>query len=305
MMFRSVGRLLLELLSRARFPVTMLVAFATSIWSATLASGELDTTDAARDPVSVSFLTYNTHGLPAWIARDDPEARFPILLAKAERFDVVLLQEDFAYQSLVDRHHRHAELVRGNGPQRRWPGFFQGAGLTLLTNLELVDAALRAPYQSCHGWLTAASDCFGNKGFLMQRLRLPNGAEIDAWNTHLEADPGEPDHAVRRQQLELLAGAIEEHSAERPVVIGGDFNLHWDHERDRAMLERWMTRLGLTLGAMTPAESWDKRLDYLFFRSAPDRTLELRDGGLLCDFIGPLGAPLSDHPAIFATFDVR
>ncbi len=304
MILRAVVRRSLDSLSRRRFALAVLAGFATTSASAVPASGGPDAAETRRDPVPISFLTYNTHGLPAWIARDEPEARFPILLAKAERFDVVLLQEDFAHQALVDERHRHAALVRGNGPSRRWPGF-AGSGLTLLTHLEMLEDPVRTPYESCHGWLTAASDCFGNKGFLMQRLRLSNGAEIDVWNTHLEADPGEPDHDVRRQQLELLAGAIESHSAGRPVVIGGDFNLHWDSERDRALLERWMARLGLTLGSMTPAESWDKRLDYLLFRSAPDTTLELRDGGLLCDFIGPLGAPLSDHPAIFATFDVR
>lgn len=259
---------------------------------------------STRAPVEVSFLSYNTHGLPAWIARDNPEVRFPILLAKAERFDVVLLQEDFAYQKIVDERHHQAALVRGNGPWGEWPGL-AGAGLTLLTNLETLGPPVRAPYESCHGWLTAANDCFGNKGFLMQRVALSNGAEIDVWNTHLEADVGDLDSAVRGEQLERLAGAIESHSAGRPVVVGGDFNLHWDDARDRALLERWIARVGLTLGAMTPAGSWDKRIDYLFFRNGPQATLTRRDGGLLCDFIGPLGEPLSDHPAIFATFAVR
>ncbi len=257
-----------------------------------------------REPARLSVLTYNTHGLPAWIARDDPEARIPILLSKAERFDVVLLQEDFAHQELVDRHHRHRSLVRGIGPRRSWP-LLAGSGLTLLTNLTMHGSPVLGAYESCHGWLTAASDCFGNKGFLMQRLTLSNGASVDVWNTHLEADRGEADHAVRQQQLERLASAIESHSAARAVVVGGDFNLHWDDERDRVLLERWIARLRLRLGAMAPAGSWDKRIDYLFFRNGPEATLEPRDGGLHCDFIGPLGQPLSDHPAVFATFEVR
>lgn len=257
-----------------------------------------------REPVAVSFLTYNTHGLPAWIARDDPAARFPRLLEKAERFDVVLLQEDFAHQELVDARHRHTALVRGNGPRLRWPGF-EGSGLTLLTHLEVVEDAVQAPYESCHGWLTAASDCFGNKGFLMQRLGLPNGAEIDVWNTHLEAGDGEPDRAIRREQLELLAHAIESHSDGRALVVGGDFNLDWNDDRDRELLEACLARLGLELAAMTPAGTWHSRLDYLFFRTGTSTDVARTDGGMLCDFIGPRGAPLSDHPAIFATFDVR
>jgi endonuclease/exonuclease/phosphatase family metal-dependent hydrolase len=284
--------------------VAALVGLAAIAATATQASIEFEQADAQRAPAAFSVLTYNIHGLPAWIARDDPEARIPRLLEKAERFDVVLLQEDFAYQDVVDGSHRHETLVRGNGPRMRGPGF-GGSGLTLLTNLKLLEAAVSAPYESCHGWLSAASDCFGNKGFSMQRVALPGGAEIDIWNTHLEAGAGEPDHAVRREQLERLADAIESHSAGRSVDIGGDFNLNWDHERDRGMLVSWSERLGLALAVATPAETWGARLDYLFFRTGPDTILELADSGMVCDFVGPRGTPLSDHPALFATFDVR
>lgn len=283
---------------------TALVGLAAIAATATHASSALEPADAQRAAVAVSVLTYNIHGLPAWIARDDPEARIPRLLEKSKRFDVVLLQEDFSYQELVDGTHRHQTLVRGNGPRMRWPGF-AGSGLTLLTNLKILEAAVSTPFESCHGWLSAASDCFGNKGFLMQRLALPGGAEIDLWNTHLEAGGGEPDHAVRGQQLELLAYAIETHSAGRSVIVGGDFNLNWDRERDRGLLESWSARLGLELAVATPVETWGARLDYLFFRTGPDTVLTLADSGMACDFIGPRGTPLSDHPALFATFDVR
>lgn len=291
---------------RVRWPFARAAVLALAIGAVgtTDASGRLDPTETPRQEISVSFLTYNTHGLPAWIARDDPAARFPRLLEKAERFDVVLLQEDFAHQELVDEEHRHAALVRGNGPRLRWPGF-GGSGLTLLTHLEIVEDAVRTPYESCHGWLGAASDCLGNKGFLMQRLALPNGAAMDVWNTHLEAGGGEPDHAIRREQLELLAHAIESHSDGRAIVVGGDFNFDWNDERDRGILEAWLTRLGLALAAMTPAGTWGSRLDYLFFRAGAGVQVVRTDGGMLCDFIGLRGEPLSDHPAIFATFDVR
>ena len=290
--------------SRGLTAALAMLAFALGATRTIQASSPPDGMDAGREPVSVSFLTYNTHGLPAWIARDDPAARFPRLLEKAERFDVVLLQEDFAHQELVDARHRHGVLVRGNGPRRRWPGF-EGSGLTLLTHLEVVEDAVRNAYESCHGWLTAASDCFGHKGYLLQRLVLPNGAEIDVWNTHLEAGGGEPDHAIRREQMEVLAGAIESHSDGRAVVVGGDFNLDWNDDRDRELLEDWLARLGLERAAMTPAGTWGSRLDYLFYRAGPAVELVRTNGGMLCDFIGPRGEPLSDHPAIFATFDAR
>lgn len=251
---------------------------------------------------TLSVLTYNTHGLPSWIAGDDPPARYPVLLEKAARFDVVLLQEDFAHQPLVDAGKRHAGLVRGNGPRGGWP-LLQGAGLTLLTHLVALAPPLLAPYEVCYGWLSAANDCLGHKGWLMQRLRLAGGVALDVWNTHLDAGPGEGDQAAREAQLERLAAALAEHSVGRAVVAGGDFNLDWDTPAERALLERFLARTGLAIAAMTPDGVWRSRLDYLLFRPAPELPLAVREAGMAREFVDAAGTPLSDHPAIFAVFE--
>jgi endonuclease/exonuclease/phosphatase family metal-dependent hydrolase len=259
---------------------------------------------AAGEPASLSVLTYNTHGLPSWIAGDDPPARYPLLLEKAARFDVVLLQEDFAHQPIVDTSRRHPLRVRGNGPWRDLP-LLQGAGLTLLAHLAALASPVLAPYEICHGWLSAANDCLGHKGFLMQRLRLAGGAAVDVWNTHLDAGPGDGDQGARERQLERLAAAIAEHSAARAVIAGGDFNLDWDEPRERALLERFLARTGLAIAALAPEGAWRSRLDYLLYRPAAGTALAVREAGMAHDFVDAAGAPLSDHPAIFAVFEVR
>jgi endonuclease/exonuclease/phosphatase family metal-dependent hydrolase len=258
---------------------------------------------AHGESVSLSVLTYNTHGLPGWLAGDDPPARYPLLLEKAARFDVVLLQEDFAHQPIVDAEKHHPLLVRGNGAWRDWP-LFQGAGLTLLAHLAALASPVLAPYELCHGWLSAANDCLGHKGFLMQRLRLAGGAAIDVWNTHLDAGSGAGDQAARAAQLERLAEAIARHSHGRAVIAGGDFNLDWDEPHERALLERFLARAGLAIAALAPAGAWRSRLDYLLYRPAPGAALAVRESGMAHDFVAPGGAPLSDHPAIFAVFEV-
>lgn len=256
-----------------------------------------------RAPVTLSVLTYNTHGLPSWIAGDDPPARYPLLLEKAARFDVVLLQEDFAHQPIVDARKRHPLLVRGNGAWRGWP-LFQGAGLTLLAHLAALASPVLAPYELCHGWLSAASDCFGHKGFLMQRLRLAGGGALDVWNTHLDAGGADGDQAARAAQLDRLAAAIERHSRERALIAGGDFNLDWDEPHERALLERFLARTGLAIAARTPEGAWDSRLDYLLFRPGAGAALAVREAGMAEDFRDAAGAPLSDHPAIYAVFEI-
>lgn len=274
----------------------LVLALALAAASAPAARGE-------SGPATLSVLTYNTHGLPGWIAGDDPPARYPLLLEKAARFDVVLLQEDFAHQAIVDAEKRHPALVRGNGARRDLP-LFQGSGLTLLTRLAAAASPVLAPYLVCHGWLSGANDCLGSKGFLMQRLALADGAAVDVWNTHLDAGAGPEDQAAREAQLDRLAAAIERESAGRAVVAGGDFNLDWDAPHERALLERFRARLGLALAAMTPEGAWRSRLDYLLYRPAPGAPLAVREAGMAHDFVGAAGEPLSDHPAIFAVFEV-
>ena len=154
---------------------------------------------AHAEPVELSVLTYNIHGLPSWIARDDPPARIPQILSIAQPYDVVLLQEDFAHHDAVVAASPFAHLVRGNPAWLEAP-LFQGAGLTILSRFAATESA-REPYDVCNGWVSAANDCFGHKGFVMARLALPDGAAIDAWNTHLDAGDTDADRAVRADQL--------------------------------------------------------------------------------------------------------
>lgn len=253
---------------------------------------------AGAEPIEVSVLTYNIHGLPSWIAGDDPPARIPRILEIAKPYDVVLLQEDFAHHDVVVASSPFPHLVRGN---EAWIGapLFQGAGLTILSHFAALDTA-REPYGVCNGWLSAANDCFGHKGFVIARLALPDGVTLDAWNTHLDAGDTESDRAVRADQLDRLAAAIEQKSATRAVVVGGDFNLHWDEPEDRALLEDFAQRLGLSIAAMTPVDGWDSRLDYLLTRPAAGGCLTTLEAGKDERLIDASGQPLSDHPAIFA-----
>lgn len=253
---------------------------------------------AAAEPVELRALTYNIHGLPSWIARDDPPARIPQLLAKARDYDVALLQEDFAHQDVVDAHRDHPHAWRGNGA---WlPLLGSGSGLTILSAHPAVGEPVATPYGVCHGWLGAANDCLAHKGFLHVRLRLPDGSELDVWNTHLDAGRSDADRAARAAQLALLEAAIAERSRGRAVLAGGDFNLEWDDREDRALLEGFAARLGLAVAARTPEGAWRSRLDYLLVRSEGAACIAAHEPGEDAGFVDALARPLSDHPAIRA-----
>jgi len=259
---------------------------------------------AASDEFTV--LSYNTHGLPAWIAGDDPATRFPIIGDKSNAYDVALLQEDFAHHSALRRGARQPIVERGN-PSRfgRWCPFCSGSGLTILSGWErenLVEAGSRA-YGHCAGWIAGANDCLASKGFQRMRLRLPGGAELDFVNTHLDAGRGAEDREARRRQLDLLRKTIEAEVARGPLILAGDLNLDAANPEDVALRDAFTSALGLANSGARGSSRWPT-LDYIFYRSGVGLELEVVEAGEDASFVHR-AAPLSDHPAIFARFRTR
>jgi len=263
---------------------------------------------AAAEGVELSVLSYNTHGLPSLLVRDAPTRRFPEIARQIGRYDVALLQEDFAHHELLQQHLDATAGVRvvatGNPSRSSWCPICSGSGLTLVSRLpesawSRIDAQ---PYGLCSGWLGGASDCFATKGFLRARLALEGGLQIDFVETHLDASDGEGDRVVRHHQLEALRRALGERAGDAALIVVGDFNLDAGDARDVRERRAFTSALGLAnSGAAASAGSSWERLDYIFYRSGQRTQLAVieasEDEGFTLK-----GKPLSDHPAIQARF---
>lgn len=264
---------------------------------------------AAGPSVELRVLSYNTHGLAGWIAGDDPEGRFPLIAERVNRYDVALLQEDWSHHELLRRGATHAIVERGNGSRlalARVLPIFGGSGLTVLAGFEpgRAVAVTREFLGTCAGWLDGASDCFASKGFLRLRLRVADGLELDFYDTHLDAGGGDADQRAREVQLARLGDRIRALSGDGAVVIGGDFNLGFEREAQRAALLAFAGGLGLrdTGAARADPERW-RRIDYILYRSGAGVSLEVLEAGEAAEFHHE-GRPLSDHPALAARFRV-
>jgi endonuclease/exonuclease/phosphatase family metal-dependent hydrolase len=254
-----------------------------------------------------SVLSYNTHGLPGWVAGDAPQRRFPRIGALVQRYDVALLQEDFAHHPVLRGAAAPLLLERGNPSRFRGSAlcllFCEGSGLSFATRLPrawLVDLASRA-YEACSGWLGGANDCFATKGFQHARLVLNGALEVHFVNTHLDAGRSAEDRAARRVQLERLRAHLEREAAGAALVLGGDLNLDAADPEDAALRDAFAAALGLedTGATAAPGAPW-RRLDYLYQRSGSTVRLEVLDAGEAPGFLDGAGGPLSDHPPIFA-----
>jgi endonuclease/exonuclease/phosphatase family metal-dependent hydrolase len=259
---------------------------------------------AEESSLELSVLSYNTHGLPGWIAGDDPEGRFPQIAKLADRYDLVLLQEDFEHHALVRENTRHTLVFRGNPPRN---GFGSGDGLTVLAGgtVHAAKPRLRHAYGTCSGWLSGANDCWANKGLFGVRITLTNGASLDVYDLHLEAGEGDGDRTVRHGQLDQVAEQIREQSGGQAIIVGGDFNMSFDDPEERQLMMRFQRDLGLQDSAIDPRDSppWTKRIDYLFFRPGGSIELALLEAEVAKEFVSE-GVPLSDHPALYGRFRV-
>ncbi len=299
--------------------VAVLLASA-SVRADDLASAGSDTDGPGSE---ISVLNYNIHGLFPWIAKDSPRDRMPTIGWLAHKYDVVGFTEDFEYHHVIAQQMADAKGYRGNGVWHDLrligakillfpvavllPHFSPpyGAGVSTFVDSDLdVVAVTREPYKSCNGWIGANGDCWAAKGFLHVRIRTASGAEVDVYNTHLEAGPSERSVEVRRSQIMELAEAIERLSAERAVIALGDFNVGFIRPGDRAMMMEFRERVGLLDTGAAPEVPYWKERDYILYRSGAGVKLEVEQAGEAVEFVGR-GRALSDHPALYARFRVE
>lgn len=262
------------------------------------------------DSVELSLVSYNVHGLPSWLAFDDPPARMNIIGPLLARYDVALVQEDWSHHEALAAATGGIEVRRGNGPRGAVLASLVpfcgtcGSGLAsfsgLFARLPVTDEA--APLPGCSGWLSGANDCFATKGFLRVRLALTPAIDLDVVNLHLDAGSGPEDQAVRRGQLDALAARLAQTSAGRALVVAGDFNLNLDDSPSREILDTFRERLALVDAGARPTTPYAEggrwmRVDHIFFRGGATVRVDALEAGEASEFVRN-GVPLSDHPAV-------
>jgi endonuclease/exonuclease/phosphatase family metal-dependent hydrolase len=291
---------------------------------ALLTSASLVHAEPEAEPGSViSVLSYNIHGLFPLIAKDDPRDRMPTIGWLANRYDVVLFQEDFEYHHLLRDQMDGMVAIRGNGmgwdprrvgaklllaPVAIWLPHFSppyGAGVSIFVrdSLHIPDDFDREPYDFCFGWFGANGDCWALKGFLRVPIRSPEGAEIDFYSTHLEAGPTAESVEVRRLQLEVLADFIEARKSTRAVIVAGDFNSSFNRPGDGENVMAFRRRLNLKdSGAGAEFPYWRER-NFILYRDGARAKLMVEQAGEAKEMVQGRRA-LSDHAALFARFRV-
>ena len=263
--------------------------------------GNLSSTET-NSPLEMELLVYNTHGLPAIFARDNPDKRFPEIGKLTQLYELSLLQEDFAHhKTLLKSLNRRSLVVRGKDSRSSLCLFCAGSGLTMISNLEEewhLDIHSEV-FRSCSGWLGGLNDCFANKGFQLALLESPLGNRFFVVNTHLDAGRSSLDREARATQLKQITDRLRQEAAGEALIIAGDLNLDWEDPEDKSLLEAFIKDLGLIhSGKRAQTDRKWPILEYIFYRNGRTSTFEVLETGEDLAFQNDDG-PLSDHPALF------
>ena len=176
------------------------------------------------------------------------------------------------------------------------------------THKALEDAGLGVVNDSLRG---GATDCAAHKGFSVATTQLAPGVEVDVYNLHGEAGNAEPDRQASRAGYARLAEYINQHSAGRAIIFGGDTNLHTDVPAKRPEWA-WGTQVWADFLAATGLSDVCEKLDCgvdagmidkFAVRSSPAVKLIAESHKFERDrFTRSDGAPLSDHEALAVEF---
>lgn len=249
---------------------------------------------ACSSEVLFETITYNIAGLPQGFNEDqNPEVNVPQIGPLLEPYDLVLVQEDFAYTN---------ELRRGL-TQANWsyadPASGLGDGLNQYSRFTFEPELTRERWRQCNGITNNGSDCLTSKGFSHSLVNLDDERKINVINLHMDAGQSIDDFNARDVQSNQVIEFVESLSDEWPLLLAGDTNLKFDTEVDNlSLLTRIQDETGLS-DACTLVDCPEPQLiDRAFVRAGQNDELIVDDWRVDETFIDAAEAPLSDHSAV-------
>lgn len=278
-------------------------------------------TTAAPRTGTLSMLTYNVAGLPEGLSGSNPDINTPLISPKLNAYDLVVVQEDWvdpvppipgfnfnhdALISAVDHPYLSTPATPPLGTVPDRPTALVADGLNQLSRFPFGELT-RVRWVNCFGGADTsdggAGDCLSLKGFTMSRVTLADGVEVDLYNLHAEAGSTPLDVQYSAEDYQQLAAFILAESAGRPILIGGDWNLHTDEDVDGAVFDEFLAATGITdTCEVVDCGADADEIDKIGFRSGGGVTLTALDHRFERDvFVRDGDIPLSDHDALRVT----
>lgn len=262
---------------------------------------------------TLKILSCNVAGLPAILSSGNPSENSVAMGSYFNDYDVVNVQEDFAYDDDLCTNITlpYRTPTSGNVPL--------GDGMNTFSNYELYETT-RVKWDDSYGFITNGADQMTPKGFLYSSIKLADGVFLDIYDLHTDADTDDGSMAARQSNLEQLAEYIETRSDGRAVIVFGDTNCRYTRDK---IAESILDPCGLTdawvelirdgvapeygADALIDSENMNSAdnevVDKIWYRSGGNIDLQAVYYALQEDFVDEDGECLSDHWPITATFE--
>ena len=186
---------------------------------------------------TLDLMTYNVSGVP--ILGDTHSSQRKAIggarmgkigeVLTKENPDLVAVEEDFSF-------HDALAAAMSAFEYRSYPiaGLFGGDGLNVFSKYPVYNT-VRTPWRVMYGVLSGACDRLAEKGILSFTMEPAPGVYIDFYVIHADCGHGVDYKSIdtRRDNFIQLREMIERNSADRAVIVAGDFNSQYDRgERD-------------------------------------------------------------------------
>ena len=243
---------------------------------------------------NIKLVTYNIHGLPRIITRDDTYARIQEIGDKLNQIhpDVIHFQEDWTTygHNILNESLDYITENRLDEHVNSYSIF--GSGLFSLSSFEELDV-VEAPYEKRYGY----DDIWASKGYIVQRLWISElQTSIDFYNTHMDAQDRSGDKKARKSNVEELIKEMNSYSMSRAVIFAGDTNLG-SSDTDTETYNRFITGANLTDVAVTMNVT--KKIDKILYKSNEVLSVEPVSYDILDNMV-----ELSDHKALQVEFKI-
>ncbi|MCR4789905.1 MAG: endonuclease/exonuclease/phosphatase family protein [Treponemataceae bacterium] len=273
------------------------------------------TTDSDGNTVmEMTFISANVAGLPALLSSSDPDTNTPKMGPYLSNFDLVSVQEDFAYHDELIANMTQPYMTEhsGNVPL--------GDGMNIMSNYPIYETQ-RIDWDESYGFITNGADQMTPKGFVYTSIEVADGYFLDVYDLHTDADCDDGSMEARASNLRQIAEYINNRSAGKAVVVIGDTNCRYTRDQiaenlldSTEMTDVWVE---LIRGGVAPEYGADALIDTenrnsannevvdkIFYRSGKNIELTPNFYALLEDFVDEDGNQLSDHYPITATFEL-
>ena len=263
-----------------------------------------------QDEGSFTVLSYNIAGLWDIISESHPKKYIKQISSKLNSYDVVNIQENFAYNNELNSQltFKYKTEFTGNVPL--------GDGLMTLSKYPLYNYD-RVGWNEIYG-----IDFATKRGFSFTSIEIKKGYFIDIYNLHCDAFDDKKSIEGRNSNLAQISKYIQGISEGKAVIVYGDTNSLYTHGFDKVydlllkpcnLKDAWVEKI---MDGKYPEEGPDLDVDKLgqkgevwdkiFYRSGKNVEIDATSfETLLKEFTDEDGNQLSDHYPVTSTISYK